>query len=413
MQVHVRMAARDPDEPHRVATPLELFLDLAFVVAVAQAASGLHHGLVDGHAGDALLAFPLVFFAIWWAWMNFAWFGSAYDNDDVLYRLAVFVQMSGVLVLAAGVPRAFADREFGVMTIGYVIMRLALVGQWLRVALSYPADRRTALRYAVGISICQVGWVLRLFLPEAWDLPTFFALAAAELAVPVWAEAAGHTSWHAHHMAERYGLFTIIVLGESVLASTLAVQAALDADAAFADVALVVIGGLLVVFALWWIYFDLPSSPLVEEARRRFDGDHPAIAFIWGYGHYFVFAAVAATGAGIAVAVDQATDHSMLTDVQAGLASTVPVAVFMLAVWLLHYRAKAPGPFRTYIPPVAAALVVLASFTPEPVLVTGLLLAALVALSVAVSHDDPLVATTSHAGHPAEPAELASRRVGP
>jgi low temperature requirement protein LtrA len=409
MQVHVRMAPRDPGEPHRVATPLELFLDLAFVVAVAQAASGLHHGLVDGHAGDALLAFPLVFFAIWWAWMNFAWFGSAYDNDDVLYRLAVFVQMAGVLVMAAGIPRSFDDRNFGVITLGYVVMRLALVGQWLRVALSYPADRRTALRYAAGITACQVGWVLRVFLPGAWDLPTFLVLAAAELSVPAWAEAAGHTSWHAHHMAERYGLFTIIVLGESVLASTLAVQAALDADASFADVASVVIGGLVMVFALWWIYFDLPTGPLVEEARRRFDGDHPAIAFLWGYGHYVVFASVAATGAGIAVAVDQATDHSVLTDLQAGLAATVPVAVFVLAVWVLHSRAKAPGPMRTYVPPVAAALVVLTSFTPEPVLATGLLLVAVVALGIVVSP----VERGAAAEHAADPAELGGRRVGP
>ena len=151
------MTPRDPTEPHRVATPLELFLDLAFVVAIAQAAAGLHHGLVDGHVGDALIGFPAVFFAIWWAWMNFAWFGSAYDCDDALYRLAVFVQMTGVLVMAAGIPRAFDDRDLAVMTFGYVIMRLALVGQWLRVAFSDPSRRRTALRYAVGITVVQVG----------------------------------------------------------------------------------------------------------------------------------------------------------------------------------------------------------------------------------------------------------------
>ena len=72
---------------------------------------GLHHGLVEGHvARRRSSAFPLVFFAIWWAWMNFTWFASAYDTDDVPYRIAVFVQMTGVLVLAAGVPRAFEDQ---------------------------------------------------------------------------------------------------------------------------------------------------------------------------------------------------------------------------------------------------------------------------------------------------------------
>src|SRR5262245_24394962 len=103
---HIRMVARDVDEEHRASTPLELFFDLAFVVAIAQGAAGLHHGIVDGHGGDAVVSFFLVFFAIWWAWMNFTWFASAYDTDDGVYRLSVFVVMTGVLVMAAGIPRA-------------------------------------------------------------------------------------------------------------------------------------------------------------------------------------------------------------------------------------------------------------------------------------------------------------------
>ena len=127
MRLHVPMAGRDPGEAHRASTPLELFFDLTFVVAVSQAAAALHHGLVDGHAGRALAGFPLVFFAIWWAWMQFTWFASAYDTDDVPYRLAVLVQLSGALVLAAGVPRALDARDFGVCTLGYVMMRMAVV----------------------------------------------------------------------------------------------------------------------------------------------------------------------------------------------------------------------------------------------------------------------------------------------
>ena len=87
-QLEVGDAPRSPAESHRTATPLELFFDLWFVVAVAQAANSLHHALADGHAADGVVGYPLVFFAIWWAWMNFTWFASAYDNDDVLYRLA-------------------------------------------------------------------------------------------------------------------------------------------------------------------------------------------------------------------------------------------------------------------------------------------------------------------------------------
>src|SRR5438270_4165482 len=166
MQLHVPMSGRDPAQTHRASTPLELFFDLTFVVAVSQAASALHHGLVGGHAGDVLFGFPLVFFGVWWAWMNFTWFASAYDTDDAVYRLAVLVQLTGVLILAAGVPRALDDRDFGIMTLGYVTMRLAMVGQWLRAAASHPDGRPCALRYAAGISVVQLGWVARLALPE-------------------------------------------------------------------------------------------------------------------------------------------------------------------------------------------------------------------------------------------------------
>src|SRR5690242_7742929 len=128
------MRARRSDEPHRVSTPLELFFDLCFVVAVAQAALPLHHSISEDHVGHGVQGYLMVFFAIWWAWMNFTWFASAYDTDDDVYRITTFVQIAGVLVLAAGVQPAFDDNDFRVVTAGYVIMRLALVAQWLRAA---------------------------------------------------------------------------------------------------------------------------------------------------------------------------------------------------------------------------------------------------------------------------------------
>src|SRR4051794_9712807 len=102
------LPGRDTTEAHRTSTPLELLVDLCFVVAVAQAAASLHHAVAEDHVSQAILGYVTVFFAIWWAWMNFTWFASAYDNDTVVFRIGVFVQITGVLILAAGVPRAFA-----------------------------------------------------------------------------------------------------------------------------------------------------------------------------------------------------------------------------------------------------------------------------------------------------------------
>ena len=134
-----------------------------------------------------------------------------------------------------------------------------------------------------------------LFVPRLW-VPGFLAFAALELAVPVWAERAAPTTWHPHHIAERYGLLTLIVLGESILAATVAVQAALASGEALSALVPLIVGGLLIVYSMWWVYFDRPVHDLLTSLRK---------AIVWGYGHYLVFAAAAAVGAGLAVSVDQ------------------------------------------------------------------------------------------------------------
>ncbi|MFL6268882.1 MAG: low temperature requirement protein A [Actinomycetes bacterium] len=367
------MVARPPDEEHRTATVLELFFDLCFVVAVAQAAAALHHEVADGHVGDGVVGYATVFFAIWWAWMNFTWFASAYDTDDVPYRLTTLVQIAGALILAAGVPDAMIGGDLTVITLGYVVMRLAMVTQWLRAAGSDPPHRRSSLRFAVGVAAVQVGWVLRLLLPEGPGYVGFLVLAAAELAVPIWAERAAPTTWHPRHIAERYGLFTLIVLGECVLSSTLAIEAALDEDAALADLATTAAGGLLTVFAMWWLYFAKEAHELLTSLRA---------GIVWGYGHYLVFASAAAVGAGLAVNVDAVTHHAAIGPRAAAASFTIPVALFLLAVWALQVAPHHLGRWTGAVVPAAAALVLASTFSPEPVLLTGLVAAAMIAVSL-------------------------------
>jgi low temperature requirement protein LtrA len=372
------MEPRDPSEAHRASTPLELFFDLTFVAAVASAGTGLEEGLVGGDARHVLIVFPLVFFAIWWAWMNFTWFASAYDVDDVAYRVAVLVQMTGVLILAAGIIRALEHWNFDLMVVGYVVMRLGMVSLWIRAAVSDAGGRRCAVRYAVGIAAIQVGWVAALALPLDGRVPVFAILVVAELAVPIFAEAAGRTSWHPGHIAERYGLFTIIVLGEVVLASSLGVHTALVGKATLHELLWPLIGGLLAVFSMWWMYFDLDSERIVRNVRQEFS-ERLNGAFVWGYGHYFVFAGAAATGAGLTVAIRQATSRTALTTLEAGFAETVPIAIYLIAVWMVHRRYKPPGRWRTFAAPVAAALIVASSALPQPVFASGIIMAVLVA----------------------------------
>src|SRR5688572_16724146 len=187
------MVARDTTEEYRQATPLELFFDLCFVVAVAFAGIGLHDQIVEGHIESGVIRFLLVFFGIWWAWMNFTWFASAYDTDDVPYRIATFVQMAGVLILAAGVRRVYEDADFTITVAGYVVMRMAIVPQWIRAGFTDPARRVTAWRYAAGIAIVQIGWAALLLASGGLYFAVFVTFAAIELLIPVWAESAGAT----------------------------------------------------------------------------------------------------------------------------------------------------------------------------------------------------------------------------
>jgi low temperature requirement protein LtrA len=383
------LVSRDSRETHRASTPLELFFDLCFVVAVAAAAAELHHAEADpGHLSTGVVSYLMVFFAIWWAWMNVTWFASAYDSDDVLYRLSIFVVIAGALILAAGVPSAFEDRDFLVVTIGYCVMRTSLVLLWLRAAHDDLPHRRTALRMAAGVTLCQLGWVGLLFVPTSVRMPLFAVLVVCELATPVVAERAGRTSWHAGHIAERYSLFTLIVLGESVLSGSSALGVAVGDPLKVGQVWTIALGGLLLVFSMWWKYFARSAENLLTSSRQ---------AFVWGYGHLVVFASAAATGAGIAVAVDQAVGDSEIDPVVAAACVTVPVSIYVVTVWWLHLRPQDDAGGRAFTL-LGIPLILLATFAPAPILVAGIVAAGMVATNVILDSRAARLTSESTAG---------------
>lgn len=372
-----RMTARGRSEAHRAATPLELFFDLCFVVAVAQAGKQLVHALAEGHPGHGVPGYLMLFFAIWWAWVNFSWFSSAYDTDDALYRVVTLVQMAGVLILAAGVPRAF-DGDFAVVWFGYLVMRLALVAQWLRAAHgSTGPERTTALRYAAGVTLCQAGWLAVLLSPEDVRPWVFLALAVAETAVPTVAERDHQTAWHPHHIAERYGLFVIIMLGETVSAATIAVQSAVDEQEELGNLLPLAAGGLLLIFAAYWIYFAVPIHLHLSSNRQ---------AFLWGYGHYLIFGSAAAIGAGIEVAVEESVGKAHLSQFAASACVTVPGALFMFTVWLIHSRHQKRGLAQQLVLPASSVLVLICTFAGHAaVLLAGLVASLTVAVGVTLT----------------------------
>nr|WP_017204653.1 low temperature requirement protein A [Microbacterium barkeri] len=367
------MLPRDPAQPHRTASPLELFFDLVFVVAVSIASAQLHHALSHGDVLHGVTSYAMVFFAIWWAWMNFTWFATSFDTDDWLYRVTTIVQMGGVLVFAAGIPRAFEHGDFRLPVLGYVVMRIAMVAQWLRASRAGGELRSPARRYAFGIAAVQVLWILFLLIPVGpLQIVAFVLFALIEIGVPIFAEYRKRTPWHPHHITERYGLFTLIVLGESLLASANAIVDALEKVESLGPLIAISVLALVVTAALWWIYFWPPHHRAITSFRR---------SLRYGYTHYFVFAAAAAFSAGIEVELDVLTGESHLSNVAASFTVTIPIAIFLLGIWWIAIRDNADRVVNAVVP-LGALLVLLDPVLPVPVTLTALILAVIVVVLV-------------------------------
>ncbi|WGY02472.1 low temperature requirement protein A [Nocardioides sp. QY071] len=329
-----RMIGRDPHDSHRVSSPLELLFDLTFAVAFGTAANELAHALAHEHVVPGVVAFCFATFGISWAWINFSWFASAYDTDDWIYRLTTMLQMVGVLVFALGIKPMFdsvTERkdtlDLDVMVWGYVMMRVAMVLQWWRAG-SHDAVRRDVVRtYLVSILLAQVLWIGLALV----DLPVgaSFALLAipflVEVSGPVYAETrlAG-TPWHAHHIAERYGLMVIIALGEGLI-GTMASLNALAAGGLTWEIVLLAMAGTALTFGIWWSYFVVPAGQILHA--------HPERSFGFGYGHLLVFGSVVAVGAGLHGGATFLEHETHLSLVAIVLTVAIPVAVYLVVFY--------------------------------------------------------------------------------
>ena len=332
-----RMTGRDPDEKGRVATPLELLFDLTFAASFAAAASQFAHALAEGHIGAALFGFAFASFAICWAWINFSWFSSAYDTDDWAFRLTTMVQMIGVVILAIGLPRMFHSIVAGhnpdnsIMVLGYVIMRIAMMTQWLRATRDDRKRRRATMTFVLTLLIAQIGWIVLIFTDFSLKMTVLCGLAMmlVEMAGPVLAESKdGGTPWHPHHIAERYSLFAIIALGETVIGTIATLNAVTDETGWTLDAALIGIAGMGFTFGIWWMYYILPSGDVLHAHRQR--------AFVWGYTHMIPIVAIVATGAGLDVVAYYIADKAKLDAMGAALTIAIPLSIFIISIFALY-----------------------------------------------------------------------------
>ena len=362
----------------RTSTWLELFFDLCFVVAVAALARGLH----DDPTLGGTLRFIGLFVPIWWAWMTFTWYATAFDNDDVPYRVTLLAAMLFMLGISASVEGVGAQPGATVgFVVAYAALRLLLVWLFLRARSHTPSELRGFVAwYAAGNALGAVLWLASLLAPAPllyvlWAVALSVELLAPILAVRTLDEPL--VSFHPRHIAERYGLFTIIVLGESVLAVASGTAGTEWARAAVFTAAL----SFVVAACIWWIYFDYVEITGMELA--------PKPAFYWGYGHLAVYAAIAAFGVGAQLAIEGAAHVESAALAPAGGAGfglagqgilAGSVAVYLLAVSFVQYVNHHSLSERTALARLAVAaglliLVILGGSLSPPVFAAAVALA--------------------------------------
>jgi low temperature requirement protein LtrA len=303
-------AVRPPDlnqESNRSATRLELFFDLAFVLFVARCADVL----AEDETWHGALVFVAVLAIGWWAWASTTLYANRFDTDDAVFRLLTLAAMAGVVAMAAAVDKidGSAARWFA---LGYVAVRLALMAGYVRAWRHVPQARSTARLYLIGHGLGAAIWLVSLAVPAParyvlWGVGVFadvvWPTAAARLkdAVPL----------HLEHLPERFGLFIILVLGESVAA----VVTGLHDGGWKPAVAGTAAAAFVVAAALWWVYFDLSGG----AAKRRLALEDEEVTKHGVHDFYvYIHLPLAVSLAAVAVGLEHAVLHGADDHLTAG-----------------------------------------------------------------------------------------------
>jgi len=279
------------DGGHRTATWLELFYDLAFVVAIAI----LGERLIDDTTWTGLWSFLGYFALLWWLWASHTFYADRYDTDDLVYRLWAAAQMVAVLVMAASLAHGPSESTT-VFAAGYAGARLVLLALYWRVYRHVSETRRLVTGYLIGFGAAAVVWLASVFVPDPARFAVWAVALAIDLATPwVVRRQQATVPLDESHLPERFGLFVILVLGESLAA----VVAGLSHIGWTTSSLIAAVLGVLLATLLWWLYFDNAEGSVVR--RRNIEGKtwRPTG---WIYTHLPLAAALAIVG----VALDQA-----------------------------------------------------------------------------------------------------------
>lgn len=283
-----RLRSNRPGSEERHASWLELFYDLVFVAAVAQLALSLSKDF----SALGIFHFAALFIPVWWAWIGNTFYLTRFDADDATDRLLTLGQMIFVASLAIHIPLGLGEHSVG-FALSYVGVRALLILQYRRAGKHLPEARPLTFRYATGFSVAAAMWVLSTLVPPPFRFALWSVGIAIDFLTPILAGKL-HVAIPPHfsHLPERFGLFTIIVLGEAIVATVQGTtKQTLQGGGVFVGVF-----GLIIAFALWWGYFDNVNA---AEARPMKSKEDTRDYQVWMYVHLPLTMAITVAAVGV------------------------------------------------------------------------------------------------------------------
>lgn len=282
----LRIGADKGEERH--ATWLELFYDLVFVVAVSELSHLLYAEITMG----AVVGFSALFIPVWWAWIGATFYATRFDSDDPGHRILTLVEMAAVAALAVNIPEGLGHTSAG-FALSYVSIRMLLVVKYYRAGRHVSVARKLTTRFARGFALAAILWGASALVPVPWRFALWGLALAIDIATPLFAgRLHAELAPHASHLPERFGLFTIIVLGESVAA----VVRGVSGDAWSIASATSACMALVVAFCLWWLYFTRLDGGAIQRAR---EGGLTGRYQIWLYAHLPLVMGITAMSAAV------------------------------------------------------------------------------------------------------------------
>jgi low temperature requirement protein LtrA len=332
----------------RKVTWLDLFFDLVFVVAISE----LAHELAITISLPGVTTFALLFVAIWWIWIGATFYNERFETEGLENRLLFFVLMLPTAGLALYAPGGLGATYPG-FAVSYAVARAVTTFAWARAGYHVPRFRPVAIWLVSGF-VLSIAMVLgSIALEGTARLVVFLAALLVDVGTPILTTRHNEAlpSFSSRKLPERFGLFTIIVLGESIVGTVAGIARESDPSPASA-----ISGGLGIAlgFGLWWIYFDFIA--------RRPPRDSSAWTFAWAYLHLPLMMAIAAVGAAVLGVVSRAED-AVPEDARLLLAGAIAVALVSMAAIERTLSREADEPTHSGVSPLlkiagaAAALV--------------------------------------------------------